>query len=130
MASFNQPDFIERQEAAAKARKVALEKFRTKAADPALAERLIARAARASERSAIKATREIERAEKVVRLIPTVLGDGAWERFPNLKRLADAISARPAAQKAAALKDRHKFKTEMDADALQAMFPHLNAKVA
>ena len=44
-----------------------MEKFRTKAADPALAERLIARAARASERSAIKATREIERAEKVGR---------------------------------------------------------------
>ena len=64
MASFKQPDFIERQEAAAKARKVALEKFRAKAAEPALAERLIARTARAAERSAIKATRKIERAEK------------------------------------------------------------------
>jgi len=64
------------------------------------------------------------------RLIPTVLGDGAWAKFPNLKRLVDEISARPAAQKAMALKDRHKFKTEMDAEALQAMFPHLNAKVA
>jgi hypothetical protein len=30
MASFKQPDFIERQEAAANARKVALEKFRAK----------------------------------------------------------------------------------------------------
>jgi hypothetical protein len=40
MASFEQPDFIERQEAAAKARKVALENFRAKAADPALAERV------------------------------------------------------------------------------------------
>jgi hypothetical protein len=29
-----------------------------------------------------------------------------------------------------ALKDRHKFKTEMDAEAMQAMFPHLNLKVA
>jgi hypothetical protein len=46
------------------------------------------------------------------RLIPTVLGDGAWEKFPNLKRMVDEISARPAAQKAMALKDRHKFKTE------------------
>jgi GSH-dependent disulfide-bond oxidoreductase len=36
----------------------------------------------------------------------------------------------PAAQKAVALKDRHKFKTEMDAEALQAMFPHLKVKVA
>ncbi len=67
MAGFKQPDFVERQEAAAKARKVALEKFRARAADPALAERLTARAARAAERSAIKASREIERAEKKVR---------------------------------------------------------------
>jgi GSH-dependent disulfide-bond oxidoreductase len=64
------------------------------------------------------------------RLIPTVLGDGAWEKFPNLKRLIDEISARPAAQKAIALKDRHKFKTEMDAESMHAMFPHLNVKVA
>ena len=48
------------------------------------------------------------------RLIPTVLGETAWAKFPNLKRLVDEISARPAAQRAVALKDRHKFKTEMD----------------
>lgn len=59
-----------------------------------------------------------------------VLGDGAWEKFPHLKRLVDEISARPAAQKAVALKDRYKFKTEMDAEAMQAMLPHLNVKVA
>jgi GST-like protein len=59
-----------------------------------------------------------------------LLGDGAWEKSSNLKRLVDEISARPAAQKAVALKDRHKFKTEMDAEALQAMFPHLKVKVA
>jgi GST-like protein len=64
------------------------------------------------------------------RLIPNALGEGASEKFPNLKRLVDEISARPAAQKAVALKDRHKFKTEMDAEAMQAMFPHLNVKVA
>jgi GST-like protein len=64
------------------------------------------------------------------RLIPTVLGDGAWAKFANLKRLVDETSAQPAAQKAMALKDRHKFKTEMDAEALQAMFPHLSANVA
>jgi len=44
-----------------------LEKFRAKIADPALAERLTARAARAAERSRIKTTREIERAEKKAR---------------------------------------------------------------
>ena len=51
----------------AKARKLALEKFRAKIADPALAKRLTARAARAAERSAIKTTREIERVEKKAR---------------------------------------------------------------
>jgi GST-like protein len=64
------------------------------------------------------------------RLIPNAAGDGAWEKLPNLKRLVDEVSARPAAQRAVALKDRHKFKTEMDAEAMQAMFPHLNVKVA
>jgi GSH-dependent disulfide-bond oxidoreductase len=64
------------------------------------------------------------------RLIPNVLGEGAWDKFKNLKRLTDEISARPAAQKAVALKDRHKFKTDMDQEALHAMFPHLKEKVA
>ena len=31
------------------------------------------------------------------RLIPFILGEGAWSEFPNLKRLHDEISARPAA---------------------------------
>ncbi|MBM3537195.1 MAG: glutathione S-transferase family protein [Alphaproteobacteria bacterium] len=64
------------------------------------------------------------------RLIPNVLGEGAWAQFPNLKRLVDEISARPAAQRAVALKDKHKFKTEMDDEARNAMFPHLKVKVA
>lgn len=57
------------------------------------------------------------------RMVPFVLGDGAFERFPNLQRFTDEISARPAAQRAAALKDRHAFKTEMDDDARRFMFP-------
>jgi GSH-dependent disulfide-bond oxidoreductase len=64
------------------------------------------------------------------RLIPTVLGEGAWAKFPNLKRLVDEISARPAAQRAVALKDRHKFKTELDDEARHALFRHLTEKVA
>ena len=40
-----------------------------------------------------------------------------------MKRLVDEISARPAAQKAVALKDRYTFKTEMDEEAKRAMFP-------
>ena len=64
------------------------------------------------------------------RLIPNVLGEGGWEKFPNLKRLTDEISARPAAAKAVALKDKHKFKTEMDEEARHAMFRHMKVKVA
>ena len=64
------------------------------------------------------------------RLLPNVLGEGVWDKFKNLKRLVDEISARPAAQRAAALKDRHKFKTEMDDEARAAMFGHLKVKVA
>ena len=64
------------------------------------------------------------------RLMPVVLGEGAWAKFPNLKRLVDEISARPAAARAIALKDKHKFKTEMDDEARHAMFRHLSEKVA
>jgi GST-like protein len=64
------------------------------------------------------------------RMLPNVIGEGAWDTYKNLKRLVDEINARPAAQKAAALKDRHKFKTEMDQESLHAMFPHLKTKVA
>jgi GST-like protein len=64
------------------------------------------------------------------RLMPNILGEGAWSQFPNLKRLVDEVSARPAAARAVALKDKHKFKTEMDAEALKAMFGHLSEKVA
>jgi GST-like protein len=64
------------------------------------------------------------------RLIPNVLGEGGWAKFPNLKRLIDEINARPAAARANALKDKHKFKTEFDEEAKKAMFGHLSEKVA
>jgi hypothetical protein len=67
MAGFKQPDFIERQQAAAKARKAALERFLAKAADPALAERLTERTASAAGRKAVKTVRDAEKAEKKVR---------------------------------------------------------------
>ena len=63
------------------------------------------------------------------RAIPFVLGEEAWARMPNLKRLFDEISARPAAERANALKDRHAFKTEMDDEARRHMFPQ-NASLA
>ena len=45
--------------------------------------------------------------------------------LPNLKRLLDEISARPAAQRTEALKVKHAFKTEMDEEARRHMFRHL-----
>lgn len=64
------------------------------------------------------------------RLVPMVLGEGAWAKFPNLKRLVDEISARPAAQRAVALKDKHQFKTEMDDLARRSLYAHQSVKVA
>jgi GST-like protein len=57
------------------------------------------------------------------RALPLVLGEDALGGFSNLQRLVDEISARPAAVRAVALKDKHTFKTEMDEDARRAMFP-------
>jgi GST-like protein len=64
------------------------------------------------------------------RLIPVALGEEGWAKFPNLKRLVDEISARPAAARANAMKDKHKFKTEFDDEARKAMFKHMDVKVA
>lgn len=64
------------------------------------------------------------------RAVPFVLGDDAWVKMPNLKRLFDEISARPAALRANALKDKHTFKTEMDDEARRFMFPQNVQRVA
>lgn len=57
------------------------------------------------------------------RAVPFALGADAWQKLPNVKRLLDTVNERPAAQRAAALKDRHAFKTDMDDEARRAMFP-------
>jgi len=62
------------------------------------------------------------------RAVPFVLGATAWEQLPNVKRLLDEINARPAAQRAEALKAKHAYKTEMDDEARAAMFPQ-NARL-
>ena len=64
------------------------------------------------------------------RLVPIVLGADAMAGMPNVKRHLDEISARPAAARALALKDRHTFKADMDDAARIAMFPHLAVKAA
>jgi GST-like protein len=57
------------------------------------------------------------------RVIPFVLGPTAFEQLPPVKRLLDEINARPAAQKAEAIKTQHAFKTEVDEDARKNLFP-------
>jgi GST-like protein len=52
------------------------------------------------------------------------LGQESWDALPNVKRHFGTISARPAAQRANILKDRHAFKTEMDEEARRFMFRH------
>jgi GST-like protein len=61
------------------------------------------------------------------RMAVFILGEGAWGKFPHLKRLFDEVDARPAAAKAKTLKDRFKFKAEMDDEARKHMFKHLAA---
>ncbi len=57
------------------------------------------------------------------RVAPFILGPETWEKLPSVKRLLDEINARPAAQRAEALKAKYTFKTEMDEDASKQMFP-------
>ena len=57
------------------------------------------------------------------RVVPRILGDDAWTRLPNVKRLFDEISTRPAAARVDALNQKHTFKTEMDSEARKALFP-------
>ncbi|UZE48799.1 glutathione S-transferase family protein [Rhodopseudomonas sp. P2A-2r] len=64
------------------------------------------------------------------RMTAFVLGDDALAKYANVKRLVDAISARPAAAKAIALKDRFTWKPDMDDAARSVMFKHLATKVA
>ena len=64
------------------------------------------------------------------RMLPFILGDEAWTKLPNVKRLHDEIAARPAAIRALALKDKFTFKAEMDDEARRHMFKHLTPNAA
>ena len=63
------------------------------------------------------------------RMIPIVRGENTWRDMPNLSRLVNEINARPAAERANALKDRHTFRTNMDDEARGYMFPQ-NTRLA
>lgn len=58
------------------------------------------------------------------RAVPFVIGENAWSKLPNVKRLLDEINARPAAARAESLKSKFAFKTELDDEARQHLFPH------
>ena len=60
-------------------------------------------------------------------MIPFILGDDVWAKFPNAKRYHDMIAARPATQRALALKERFPFKADMHAEARGHMFKHIAA---
>ena len=64
------------------------------------------------------------------RLASFVLGEEGAAKYKNVKRLVDEISARPAAARAIALKDKFVFKTEVDDESRQIMFGHLKIKSA
>ena len=64
------------------------------------------------------------------RLGPFVLGEDGFAKYKNVKRLVDEISARPAAARAIALKDKVTFKAEMDDEARNFMFGHLKTRAA
>jgi GST-like protein len=57
------------------------------------------------------------------RAVPFALGADAWDKLPHVKRLLETVNERPAALRAAALKDRYTFKADMDDEARRAMFP-------
>jgi GST-like protein len=62
------------------------------------------------------------------RMIPRFLGNEGFASLPHVKRHLEAINARPAAQRAEALKERFSFKQEMDDAARKALFPQ-NARL-
>lgn len=64
------------------------------------------------------------------RLIPRVLNEEAKDNLPNLQRLVDEITARPAAERVMDLVAKHRFKTEMDAESHRHMFPGNPPKTA
>jgi GST-like protein len=64
------------------------------------------------------------------RLGPFVLGEEGFGKYKNVKRLVDEVTARPAAARAIALKDKFTFKADMDDEARHIMFGHLKTKAA
>ncbi|HEY8565988.1 MAG TPA: glutathione S-transferase N-terminal domain-containing protein [Beijerinckiaceae bacterium] len=64
------------------------------------------------------------------RMVPFLFGEEGYATYPNVKRHLDEISARPAAARVNALRERHAFKAEMDEEARRHMFRHLDQSAA
>jgi GST-like protein len=64
------------------------------------------------------------------RMAAYVMGEENVAPLANLERLVEEVSARPAAARALALKDRHTFKSEMDEEAKRFMFPQNYAQAS
>lgn len=62
--------------------------------------------------------------------IPFMLGDDAMTEYPSLNRLMQEIDARPAAQRALKLKDRHSWKADFDEAARRHLYPQIYAPVS
>ncbi|MEM8626438.1 MAG: glutathione S-transferase N-terminal domain-containing protein [Pseudomonadota bacterium] len=54
---------------------------------------------------------------------PVYFGEAGLSEYPNVKRLFDEISARPAAARALKLKETHPTSTDFNEEAKRAMFP-------
>lgn len=59
-----------------------------------------------------------------------IFGENGLTAYPNVARLFDEISARPAAIRAHAIKQRLTLKAELDAEARRALFPQNEAPAA
>ena len=59
----------------------------------------------------------------IINFADTILGETGLDPYPNLKRLFDEVSARPAAGRVQDLKQRLSFKTDFDDEARRALFP-------
>jgi GST-like protein len=57
-----------------------------------------------------------------------ILGEAGLTGYPNVKRLVDEISARPAAQRAQGLKEKLVLKAEFDEETRRALFPQNEAQ--
>jgi GST-like protein len=59
-----------------------------------------------------------------------IFGERGLSDYPNVKRLVDEISARPAAARAYAIKDGLALKSDLDDEARRALFPQNEAVTA